>query len=903
VRRQRSTLGHLSLFIAHCSLVILLAWALRLHRLDAQSFWYDEGYCAYVAALPAVEIILWTAREFTPPFYHSLLALWLPQAGWTEFAARFLSVWAGVLVVAGMVRLGRELHSRTSGLLAGLLAALSPFYVWHSRDTRMYMPQALFGLLGTILLLRALRAPRRWRLWVGLALLDALSLYTHTTGGFLLLFHALVILASSLNRAGRVRLIRGGLALAVASALWLPWLIYALPFLGENAGYWAGRLNWQFVVSGAFRGFVTGQMMDGTAEVLSLAAWSIACLVGVLALLVSPDNQMRKAALFLLAYFTVQVAAMAWLFQDVPKFSPRYLILASPPVLLLPALGIAMLLRCVGVCRALGGLALAALTTTAGLGLHNLYFNSAFANADFRTAAHLVREQIASDEIVLIVPGPIFPVWQFYFGPEGWHALPDDPILDVDHVLHYENTVGQLNEWLADRSGVWLVQWEPWVVDPTDLVVHLLEQVGKEMPLPEEPLGLRLRHYRLQVDQVPLPFEPAVSPPADSSLDLPLSLVGCTLTQRIRGNEEVRAGCYWEAHDALPHHLSISARLLDTAGAEWGRADSAISGPYLVAGRWPLDDLVLGRYALWPFPGIPPGDFYWLQLLVYEPDGAGHGTVTAGAVVIERPSSPFTEAIPSEAPVGYLDGLTLETANVQPKQTLPGAQVWLEAIWQVGGPFHEPHLVLEGSSGETSLLPRAGATAAWEIGDRYRTLTRVPVSPYALGGETSLLVVLEDGEVAVGSVHVDVTRTFALPAGIQPLNYRLGDTLSLAGTQFSVERDGACETAEVVLYWRAEGYVDQSYTVFAHLIGPDGQIHAQADGLPQAGRHPTTHWLPGEVVADPRRLEQPAGTPPGEYRVLVGLYDLTTLERLPVTDAHGTPVPDNAIPIGSWEVP
>ena len=108
---------------------------------------------------------------------------------------------------------------------------------------------------------------------------------------------------------------------------------------------------------------------------------------------------------------------------------------------------------------------------------------------------------------------------------------------------------------------------------------------------------------------------------------------------------------------------------------------------------------------------------------------------------------------------------------------------------------------------------------------------------------------------------------------------------------------------KVVLYWRAEAFMEQSYTVFVHLVGPDGRICAQADGLPQAGRHPTTHWLPGEVVADSYQLERPAGAPSGEYRLLAGLYDLTTLTRLPVTDSGGSPVPDDAILIASFEMP
>jgi len=390
------------------------------------------------------------------------------------------------------------------------------------------------------------------------------------------------------------------------------------------------------------------------------------------------------------------------------------------------------------------------------------------------------------------------------------------------------------------------------------------------------------------------------SSPHDT-LDLPLGLIGCALPQQVRGDEEIRVGCYWEAQDTLPHHLSVSARLLDAAGVEWGRADTAISGPHLVAGRWPLDEPVLGRYALRPFPGIPPGDFYRLELLVYQPDGTGHGTVAAGPVVVDRPFSPFTGTLSSsQVPAGRLGGLFLEAANVHPEQVLPGEEVQVEAIWRVTAPFHEPSLVVEGSADETLLLPEPGATGAWEVGDRYRTISRVPVSPHTLGGLTTLWAVSEDGEIPVGMVRVDVTRTFTLPTGIQPMDYRLGDVISLAGTRLSV---GTGEMAEVVLYWRAEAFVDKSYTVFVHLVGPDGQIYAQADTPPRAGRHPTTHWLPGEVVADTYRLEQPAGTPSGEYRVLAGLYDLITLDRLPVTDAAGSPVPNDAILIGSWQVP
>jgi hypothetical protein len=349
--------------------------------------------------------------------------------------------------------------------------------------------------------------------------------------------------------------------------------------------------------------------------------------------------------------------------------------------------------------------------------------------------------------------------------------------------------------------------------------------------------------------------------------------------------------------------------LVDAAGVEWGRGDAAISGPYLVAGRWPLDEPILGQYTLRPTPGIPPGDFYHLQLVVYEPDGTPHGAAVWGPVAIERPTIPFTLSVTAPLPVTMplpLGGLALESASVEPAQVLPGEDAWVRAVWSVAGPFVEPRLVVGTEGGPAPheagvpLTPVTGGMAAWAPGDRYLTISRVPISPHALGGATTLWAVAGDAAVPLGTVQVDVTRTFTLPDGVEPLGYRLGDGIALAGAQVALERGNDGAAAAVTLYWQAGALLDRPYTVFVHLVGPDGGIAAQADSPPQAGRHPTTHWLPGEVVADPYRLTLPAGAPPGRYRLLVGMYDPATLTRLPVS---GGAAADDAILVGEVEAP
>jgi hypothetical protein len=96
----------------------------------------------------------------------------------------------------------------------------------------------------------------------------------------------------------------------------------------------------------------------------------------------------------------------------------------------------------------------------------------------------------------------------------------------------------------------------------------------------------------------------------------------------------------------------------------------------------------------------------------------------------------------------------------------------------------------------------------------------------------------------------------------------------------------------LTLYWQADGPTDLDYTVFVHLVGPDGQSHGQVDRFPAAGTAPTTSWADGQVVVDEMALPVAADIPAGLYHVAVGMYDAASGGRLPITDAAGQILPD-----------
>ncbi len=128
-----------------------------------------------------------------------------------------------------------------------------------------------------------------------------------------------------------------------------------------------------------------------------------------------------------------------------------------------------------------------------------------------------------------------------------------------------------------------------------------------------------------------------------------------------------------------------------------------------------------------------------------------------------------------------------------------------------------------------------------------------------------------------------------------PLLVELGGQIQLLGYDLSAERLTPAEPLQLTLHWQAVDRPATSYTVFTQLIGSDDQVWGQQDNQPQGGRYPTTAWALRDPVVDRYALTLREGAPPGQYRLLVGMYDLSTGERLPAINADGTRLPSDAI--------
>ena len=90
--------------------------------------------------------------------------------------------------------------------------------------------------------------------------------------------------------------------------------------------------------------------------------------------------------------------------------------------------------------------------------------------------------------------------------------------------------------------------------------------------------------------------------------------------------------------------------------------------------------------------------------------------------------------------------------------------------------------------------------------------------------------------------------------------------------------------------------------VFVHLRDAgDTTAVAQHDGDPVRGYTPTSRWEPGELVVDEHTLTLPADLAPGRYKLVVGMYDPTTVQNIPVRAGTAT-LPGDRVLVTEVEV-
>ena len=414
-----------------------------------------------------------------------------------------------------------------------------------------------------------------------------------------------------------------------------------------------------------------------------------------------------------------------------------------------------------------------------------MLLNPDHANDDWRGAVAYVQANRTQGEVVILETGSAAPAWTYYAGDDDTLIpLPDDPLLDVRHVLDYANTAPALNEALARAPGVWVVGWLDDVTDPTGIVATLVGDLGTTTPVPPFQ-GLTLRHTVLTRAPA-FPDEPPSTARPDVELLPDLTLWGVTLPGTPQpADAPVPVRAWWTASDPAAHTgatYQASVRIYDKQGNTWGRADGPAGAGDYRPERWTPDTPVLGQYNVTLMPGVPCG-VYTATLILYEVDGPPSPEVTLGSFSLARPSSPpdmpdtITPVVAAGAqtPLDLL-GARLQAATARPCETLDG---WL--FWEIRSPLATSYDVrVSLGEDEVMVLPTAGILPMqWQVGDRFLTQFRLPIDCRALPtfGPLEIALVAPDENAGTGvdvavwigpQAEIAVERAFEPPEGMTP---------------------------------------------------------------------------------------------------------------------------------------
>jgi hypothetical protein len=133
----------------------------------------------------------------------------------------------------------------------------------------------------------------------------------------------------------------------------------------------------------------------------------------------------------------------------------------------------------------------------------------------------------------------------------------------------------------------------------------------------------------------------------------------------------------------------------------------------------------------------------------------------------------------------------------------------------------------------------------------------------------------------------------AVPEMAHRIDRRFGNSVVLIG--YTVEPADQLKPGDLLkltLFWQATERIYERYTVFTHVVDEAGLKVGQKDDEPQRGFEPTILWQPNQTVVDTVEVPIAADAQPGSYKLIVGMYNSVTQERLKAYSADGASLSD-----------
>ena len=680
------------------TLLMLVAWSIRLYQLGSMSLWWDETL-SWTRAQQDVLTILsnqieiqgLVTRDLHPPFYFLLLHFAVNLFGATEFALRAVSSFANLLTIPLLYTIAKWLATKGEipypsriGYLTAVFAAFSPFYVWYSQEARPYTTLLLLSLLTVYTLLKSmdLRTRRRRLYFFAFCLTLLLTMATNYLAFVLLPFLALIPHIFSKGTRfwlGFSALLLGAFGVAM---LILPSAATALAG-SESSGpqYQPLAIILRDVVNSFVVGVTANIEEVAWLDLLIVTLW----VLGVSATIRIPRRDAR-IAIFLVSFLILPILCLQLGSLLRPLYlNSRYLITISPAFYI----GLAFGVNGLAIRASRGGerktlryvvatcAAVSVFISGAVYSLENYFFNPSYAKDDHKGWSEHLRERALPNDI-LILNAPHAETIYKYYAPKNleWISL---PTLGMTQKLQEKSDLNAVLSAYRNNSRIWYLELHRPVADPTSHIQDLLMRFGTPIDVTyfsgtSTEIGLQqFMRGSIVVNRLPENVRRV-----SISFEQNLELVGYEMPTEAEAGSRSAVTLYWRLAQKSVEEVRILLRVVDENGAAWGEWDAPPIGNFVPLRLWQPRTTLRDLQALTVDANAPPGK-YALELNVYH-GGSGEPLTASTRKGIKVPSplrlAPFqvTTAKPtSETGLGFTGAEKIVDWNV--------LQV-LSSIWQ-----------------------------------------------------------------------------------------------------------------------------------------------------------------------------------------------------------------------------
>lgn len=722
--------------------LLVLGYALRIHRLQNRGVWWDEGWSVFVARGSPGDVVRQTATDRHPPLYFLLLHSWTRAVGDGEFAARLPSVMVGTLVIAATFTLTRRVGGIKAALLAALVVAVSRFAIGWSQEIRQYILASLLAVLAIWAAILAWNSGRT-RHYASYVLAMTAGLYT-------IYLFAAVFVASNVgwfigwlySKRRSKALVSWMVAQFFVLLLVTPWITYAIP------RYLSGSTSPPVAILDLLKIYWTVFVMGIPLEVEKYAGYTLPIavlfLAGVIYLAWEARQNWRTrrdlaTSLIVLAspILIILLLSELWIrFGSLPA-TPRFMLPFMPFYALLLAWGIASLVRYRwSLIIVFGSLML----IVSLIGLRG-YHRGRVILDDYRSLTTALQAFTQPGDAVVLLTDTDWPIFAYYFRGQ-WYGVPHSWRINEQTADRFLATVWQ------DHDAVWLITTQYAAErDPDGLMLEWLEL--RAVSSSGYNFGDKTLHLFARTDvraQQEGLLVTAARPDHEIAEEIVpgLILVGYDQpTLDYQAGDSLRPFLYWQLNEtSRVNTIEIELGLLDGDNQEWNK--NSITFP---AEKNPKTTLLGMPVTLTAPPNAPTGDYtYFIR------DPNGKITRFSELHIKGREEAILTEEdleISNRLTADFSNGIRFLGYNLEPVEFEPGSLVELTLFWQATKPIERrykvfTHLLSETYNAETNNflwgqqdnepVNNRRPTTTWLEGEVISDSYGIPLNPNAPSG-------------------------------------------------------------------------------------------------------------------------------------------------------------------------